>query len=173
MSLRTAITTALTLSLALAAQAAFAQAAPLTAKHRLSGSWEFQQGNPPQTKPDPKTESKPDAKADPKAGTAAGLAGMWDVNIENPNGAMQATFDLKADAKDAKKITGTISSPVGEAPLEGTVVDGKLTFSFTMNANGTDLPVAFAGTLQKDGSLAGTLEYGQGPVPWTAMKQKK
>jgi hypothetical protein len=155
MRLRTAITMALTLFVALAAQAAYAQATP------------------PQTKPEPKAEAKPDAKAAPTAGTAAGMAGKWDVNIENPNGAMQATFDLKADAKDARKVTGTISSQVGEASLEGTVVDGKLTFNFTMNANGTDLAVAFAGTLQKDGSLAGTLEYGQGPVPWTATKQKK
>jgi hypothetical protein len=133
----------------------------------------YAQATPPQTKPDPKAEAKPEAKADPKGGTAAALAGKWDVNIENPNGAMQAMFELKTDAKDAKKVMGTISSQVGEAALEGTVVDGKLTFNFTMNANGTDLPVAFAGTLQKDGSLAGTLEYGQGPVPWTAMKQKK
>ncbi|HEX5070752.1 MAG TPA: hypothetical protein VFV78_11115 [Vicinamibacterales bacterium] len=42
-----------------------------------------------------------------------------------------------------------------------------------MTANGQDIPVAFAGTVQKDGSLAGTLDYGQGPVNWTAVKQKK
>ena len=125
----------------------------------------------PQTKPDPKPDAKP--AADPKAGTAAGLAGKWDVNIDNPSGAMQAMFELKADEKDAKKVTGVISSQVGEAELTGEVADGKLTFHFTMNANGQDLPVSFAGSLQKDGSLTGTLEYGQGPVNWTATRQKK
>jgi len=156
MSIRTAITTVIAFAFAVAASAVYAQ------------------GAPPQTKPDPKTEAKPDAKADPKAaGTAAGLAGKWDVNIDNPNGAMQAIFDLKNDAEDARKVTGMISSQVGEAELAGEAIDGKLTFHFTMNANGQDLPVSFAGTLQKDGTLAGTLDYGQGPVNWTATKQKK
>jgi hypothetical protein len=122
------------------------------------------------TKPDPKTEAKPDAA---KAVTAASLAGKWNVNIDNPSGAMQVAIELKSDPKDAKKITGTISSQMGDANLEGEVVDGKLAFHFTMNANGTDLPVSFAGTPQKDGSLAGTLEYGQGPVNWTATREKK
>lgn len=120
----------------------------------------------PQTKPEPKPDAAPKA-------TAANLVGKWDVNIDNPNGAMQATFEIKADPKDAKKVTGTITSQVGEANFEGQVVDGTLTFNFTMNANGTDLPVSFTGTLQKDGSLAGTLQYGQGPVNWTATRQKK
>jgi len=122
----------------------------------------------PQAKPEP----KPEAKADPKA-TAANLVGKWNVNIDNPSGAMAATFEIKNDPKDAKKVTGVISSQVGEANFEGQVVDGTLTFNFTMNANGTDLPVSFTGTLQKDGSLAGTLQYGQGPVNWTATKEKK
>jgi hypothetical protein len=135
-------------------------------KHRLPGSWLDQQ-SAQQTKP----EAKPDAK--PAAGSAAALAGKWDVDIQNPSGAMQAMFELKADDKDPKKVTGMISSQVGEAQLVGQVVDGKLSFKFTMNANGQDLPVAFDGTLQKDGSLAGTLEYGQGPVNWTATRQKK
>ncbi len=31
------------------------------------------------------------------------------------------------------------------------------------------MSVTFVGTLQKDGSLAGTLEFGQGEIPWTAV----
>jgi len=108
-----------------------------------------------------------------KAVTAATLAGKWNVNIDNPSGAMQVFLELKNDPKDAKKVTGTISSQMGDANLEGEVVDGKLSFHFTMNANGSDIAVSFAGTQQKDGSLAGTLEYGQGPVNWTGTREKK
>jgi len=121
-------------------------------------------------KPDPKPETKPEAV---KAGSAASMAGKWNVNIDNPQGAMQVALELKSDPKDAKKITGTISSQMGDANLEGEAADGKLAFKFTMNANGTDIAVSFAGTVQKDGSLAGTLEYGQGPVNWTAVREKK
>ncbi len=90
-------------------------------------------------KPDPKPEAKPTPKPDAKPATAATLAGKWNVSIETPNGAMESALELKADPKDAKKVTGTITSPMGEAALEGEVVDGKLTFWFTMNANGTEL----------------------------------
>jgi len=138
----------------------------VVAKHRLAGPWTDQQ-SAPQTKPDAKPA------ADPKAVTAATLAGKWNVNIDNPSGAMQVFLELKNDPKDAKKVTGTISSQMGDANLEGEVVDGKLSFHFTMNANGSDIAVSFAGTQQKDGSLAGTLEYGQGPVNWTGTREKK
>lgn len=148
-------------------------AAPVVAA-AAQGPAQGQAQTPPlPPKPDPKPEPKPEAKPEAKPATAAILAGKWDVNIESPNGAMQSALELKADAKDAKKVAGSISSPVGEAVLEGEVVDGKLTFWFKLNANGTDLSVTFTGTLQKDGSLAGTLEYGQGEVPWTATREKK
>lgn len=164
MSIRTVASTFMVLALVGAAPAVAAQ-----------GQAQGQTQTPPSppAKPDPKPEAKPDAKADVKPATAASLAGKWDVNIESPNGAMQSALELKADPKDAKKVAGLISSPVGEAVLEGEVVDGKLTFWFKLNANGTDLSVSFTGTLQKDGSLAGTLEYGQGEVPWTATREKK
>jgi glucose/arabinose dehydrogenase len=126
-----------------------------------------QQGPPQgqtQSKPDPKPEAKPEATPD-----IATVAGKWNVNIETPNGAIQSALELKVDGK---KVAGAISSQMGEAVLEGEIAEGKLTFWFTMDANGTSISVTFAGTMQKDGSLAGTLEYGQGDVPWTATRVK-
>ena len=136
-----------------------------TPKHRIVGSYYWQQGNPQETKPEPKQEAK--------TATAATLAGKWNVNLETGNGSMQSALDIKADPKDAKKVTGTIVSQVGEAPFEGEVVNGTLTFWFKMSANGTEISVTFTGTQQKDASLAGTLNFGQGDIPWTATKEKK
>ena len=143
----------------------------LTTKHRITGSYFWQQGTPPpsETKPAP----KPDAKPDAKPATAATLAGRWEVSVETQNGPMPASLDVKADPKDAKKITGTIASQAGEAVFEGEVADGRLSIWFKMSANGTEISVTLAGAPQKDGSMAGTLNFGQGEIPWTATREKK
>ena len=143
----------------------------ITPKHRLAGSYYWQQAPPPPAKPDPKPEAKPEAKPDSKV-TAASLAGKWTVNVETSNGPMQSALELKADPKEATKLAGTIVSPMGEAPIEAELKDGTLTMWLTMSANGSEMTVTFTGTVQKDGSLAGTLDYGQGAIPWTAVRVK-
>ena len=114
----------------------------------------------------PPSQAKPEAK--PEA-TASPFAGKWNVSIQGPNGAVDSTLDLKVDGK---KIAGTIQSQMGEAKLEGEIADEKMTFWFSMDANGQTLNITFVGTSQKDGSLAGTLSFGQGEMNWTATKAK-
>lgn len=155
-------TRSLGLSLITAAALALATAAPLTARQSSTGAQ-----NPPVPKP---AETKSDAK--PASLTVAALAGKWTATIDAQSGPVESTIDIKADPKDEKKFSGTISSQIGEASLTGNVADGKLNFTFIMSANGTDLNVSFTGTQQKDGSLAGTLNFGQGDVNWIAVKAK-
>ena len=114
----------------------------------------------------PPSQAKPEAKTET---TASPFAGKWNVNVQNPNGAIDSTMELKVDGK---KVTGTLQSQMGEARLEGEVADAKLTFWFSMDANGQTLNITFVGTAQKDGSLAGTLSFGQGDLNWTATKAK-
>lgn len=140
-----------------------------TPKHRITGSYYWQQTKPTDQKPDP----KPDAKVETKPATAATMAGKWLVSLTTANGPLESGLEMKADPKDPKKLSGTITSQMGNATHEGEVVDGKLTFWFTMSANGSDVSVTFTGTMQKDGSLAGTLSFGQGEIPWTAVREKK
>lgn len=143
----------------------------ITPKHRLAGSYYWQQAPPPPAKPDPKPAAKSGAKPDAKV-TAASLAGKWTVTVETTNGPMQSALELKADPKEAKKLAGTIVSQMGEAPIEAEFADGALTMWLTMSANGSEMTVTFTGAVQKDGSLAGTLDFGQGAIPWTAVKVK-
>jgi len=143
----------------------------ITSKHRLSGSF-YGQTKPAEQKPEPKPAEKTDAKPD-KPMTGASLAGKWVVSLTTANGPLESALEMKADPKDAKKVAGTITSQMGSAPLEGEVVDGKLTIWFTMSANGSDIPVTITGTQQKDGTLAGLLSFGQGDIPWTAAREKK
>jgi hypothetical protein len=119
-----------------------------------------------QAQAQPPTQAKPEAK--PEA-PASPFAGKWNVNIQGPNGAVDSALDLKVDGQ---KVAGTIQSQMGEAKLEGEIADAKLTFWFSMDANGQTLNITFVGTSQKDGSLAGTLSFGQGEMNWTATKAK-
>lgn len=125
-----------------------------------------------QTPPDKPQETKPEPKAEAKP-TAATLAGNWTVSLESPQGPMEPALVLKADPKDAKKVGGTITSPMGESALEGEVVDGKLTFWITVNGGGGEMSITFVASLQKDGSLAGTIAVNGGEMPWTAVRVKK
>ena len=139
----------------------FARLAAVAMFIAIGSTAEARQGQaqpPSQAKP----EAKPDAAASP-------FAGKWNVNVQNPNGAIDSTMELKVDGK---KVTGTLSSQMGDAKLEGEIADAKLTFWFSMDANGQTLNITFVGTAQKDGSLAGTLSFGQGDLNWTATKAK-
>ena len=118
-----------------------------------------QQAQNPETKPVPKTESK----------EAPSVAGKWSMTISTDQGSRQATLDLKLEGK---KVTGSITSDQGEAAVQGEYTEGKLVFSITMQAGGGDLQIGFAGALKEDGSLAGTLDFGQGALNWTATRIK-
>lgn len=113
-----------------------------------------------QAKPDPATESK---------AAPTGFAGKWIVTVQTQNGPLESTLVLKLDGK---KVTGTITSQMGETTVEGEQAENKLTFWMTMDANGQSMSITFVGTPQKDGSLAGTLNFGQGEIPWTAVRPK-
>jgi hypothetical protein len=110
----------------------------------------------------PTTSASPDALLP--------IVGKWNVLVSASSGQMEAQLDLRRDAKDASKVVGTIASQMGEAPLEGRFAGGTLNFAFTMDANGSSMNITFTGQLQKDGSLAGTFDFGQGAAPWTATK---
>ena len=119
-----------------------------------------------QTQAPPKPEQKP-APAEKPAATS--VAGKWTVTIDLQGQQRTSTLDMKVEGV---KVSGTINSELGEAQIAGEYAEGKLKFGFSMDANGTPIQVGFVGTLQKDGSLAGTLDFGQGEIPWTAVRVK-
>jgi hypothetical protein len=135
----------LTIAIALAA-------APLAAQQT--------QGQGQGEKPAPTKEAK----------AAPTVAGKWSMNIHMEQGARQATLDIKLDGT---KVAGTVASEAGETAIAGEYVDGKLVFSTTMQTSNGDLQIGFNGGLKDDGSLAGTLDYGQGAINWTAVRMKE
>jgi hypothetical protein len=110
---------------------------------------------------------KQDPKAEAKA--PAGVAGKWILTVETQNGTMNPTLDLKVDGK---KVTGTLTSQQGETQVAGEFAENKLTFSLNIQSNGGEMKIDFAGTLKTDGTLAGTMAFPQGEIPWTAARPK-
>jgi hypothetical protein len=117
------------------------------------------QSAPPQGKPEQKNETKP----------APTPAGKWDVAVQTSQGSMASTLALKLDGK---KVTGTMASQLGETAVEGEFAEGKLKFWLTVQSNNGNIEIVFNGAFKDDGSLAGTMEYGQGPMTWTATRAK-
>lgn len=107
----------------------------------------------------------------PAAATAdtTKVDGKWAMNVETPQGPMDVALDLKSDGK---KITGTITSPQGDAALEGEFADGKIMFAISIESPEGAMAIGFAGAMKDDGTMAGTLTGPFGEAPWTAARVK-
>jgi hypothetical protein len=100
------------------------------------------------------------------AALTAAVAGKWKMTVDVESSDRTSTLDIKLDGN---KVSGTCTAPSGEFPLSGELTDGKLTF--TMNYQ--NLKLMFSGGLKDDGTLAGTMDYGQGPNNWKAERIKE
>jgi len=103
------------------------------------------------------------------AAAQAGVAGVWKLSFQTDQGAVDADMTLK---QDGKKVTGTLTSPQGDAPLEGTFEKGKLVLSLSVDAGGQALTITFDGMLEKD-TLKGNVDFGGfGSATWAATRAK-
>ena len=116
-----------------------------------------------QQAPPPKPEEK---KTEAKAPS---VAGKWNMVTQTDQGTTQATIDVKLDGK---KVTGTISSQMGDAPIAGEWADGTLTFSMTMNGGGGAMEFWFTAKLKDNDNMAGEIDFGQGKLTFTATRAK-
>ena len=113
----------------------------------------------------------PPAQEKPAARTAA-VAGKWAMTLDISGvGPATPTLELK---QDGEKITGTYTGRYGTFPLKGTLKGRAVTFDFTMNADGTDVSMSFAGEVSEDNlAMKGTASIvGLGEATWTARKEK-
>ena len=105
------------------------------------------------------TASAPAAATTTTAATSTpSLTGTWSVSLELPNINATPTMVLK---QDGEKLTGDyISQQYGKFPVTGTVKGSDVTITFAMNVEGTALNVVYAGKIDKDGKIAGTVNLG-------------
>jgi hypothetical protein len=98
---------------------------------------------------------------------AQSVAGAWDLTINGPEGAINATATLK---QDGDKVTGAIESPQGTAELTGTMKGNVLNMSFTIAGPNGNLDIKVNGEV--DGAnMKGIIDFGMGMADFTAKKK--
>jgi hypothetical protein len=102
------------------------------------------------------------------AAPAANVSGTWTLSVETPMGAR----DMKLVATQAgEALTGNIESPRGAMPITGTVKGNAVAFMMKVNAQGMDMQIDYAGTVEGD-SMKGTAKFGEfGDGTFTGKKQ--
>ena len=95
------------------------------------------------------------------------VAGAWDLAINGPEGAINATATLK---QDGETVTGQIDTPQGAAEMKGTLKGKTLNLGFTLQtAQG---PLEIKVNSEVDGaSMKGVIDFGMGMADFTAKKK--
>ena len=95
----------------------------------------------------------------------ANVAGEWAVSFATPMGMMEFTM---AVSQSGTKLTGHMTSDVGEFPLKGTVDGDQVTIDWTLNDNGKMVAITFKGKIEGD-KMSGTAKLGTiGTGPFSA-----
>jgi hypothetical protein len=99
------------------------------------------------------------------------VVGSWDVKIELPQGTRLALLVIK---QDGDKLTGMMTSPRGERPLDSVTVKGSdVTLVMTLNAQGQDRVVTYKGKIEKD-KMSGDVDFGGMMTGlWSAVPHKE
>ena len=117
------------------------------------GEWTATRAKNPNAKETPKEPAK-----DQPAAAKTDLTGTWNVTVELPNMTATPTVVLK---QDGEKLTGDyVSAQYGKFSITGTIKGADVSFWFAMNVEGNALNVTYTGTVDKDGALKGSVNYG-------------
>jgi hypothetical protein len=102
--------------------------------------------------------------------SARGAAGQWDITIKTPGGDRPATATL---TEDNGKLTGTLASEVGEAPISGTVEGKTVKLAFTAVTPNGNLPVTLTGDVDGDSIVNGKADIGgMGVMEFTGKRKQ-
>lgn len=118
------------------------------------------------------TQQTPTPTPSPSSTPAPSLTGPWAMSLETQM--FNATPALEF-VQQGEKITGTYEGRYGKSQLTGTLKNRILEFSFTMNAEGTDVVMKFRGEVSADfKSIKGDVDLGgMGEGTWSAVPKKK
>jgi hypothetical protein len=104
---------------------------------------------------------------------AANVSGVWQMNVQGDH-VIPIGMELK---QDGTRVTGTILMPAHgagrrrEVSLAGELADHALTLSGAADdASADEAKLEIAATLEKDGTMTGTLSVGTHSVRWTAER---
>ncbi len=95
------------------------------------------------------------------------VAGTWTLMVVTEQGNNDATMTLE---QEGDKLKGTLGSPQGESPIEGTITGDDIKLTGEIDAEGQLILLSFTGKV--DGStMKGVLDLGGfGFGDWSAVK---
>src|SRR5262245_15686314 len=116
------------------------------------------------------TATRAEAAESPNPAGAPGAAsGEWDLTFKTPNGDVQATATIN---QDGGKLSGTLSSYMGEAPVTGTLEGTSLRVTSNVITPRGTLPITMKGNIEGDAIAKGKAKIkGIGTMKWTAKKK--
>jgi hypothetical protein len=96
------------------------------------------------------------------------VSGNWKLTFETPNGAANPSVVLK---QEGEKLTGAYKGRFGEFPLEGAVKGKEIKFTVKVNAQGQELLLEYAGTVEGD-AMKGKVKFGDmGEADFSGKKE--
>jgi hypothetical protein len=109
------------------------------------------------------------APADKPASTdKVDISGAWVFEVETAAGSGSPSFTFK---QEGENLTGQYKGAFGEGPLTGTVKGKEVKFSVKVNAQGQEMTVTYAGTIE-NGVIKGTVQLGElGSGTFTGKRQ--
>jgi hypothetical protein len=107
--------------------------------------------------------------AAPADAQSSDASGKWDVTFTTPQGPSTVVLTLK---KEGEKLSGTLSGPQGDLPVDGTQKEAAVTLSFSAQGNSGALVIAMSGTQDGD-TMRGTVDYGgRAQGEWSGTRAK-
>jgi hypothetical protein len=86
------------------------------------------------------------------------LTGKWLFTVQTDNGTGTPTVTLK---QQGDSLSGHYSSQLlGERELTGSVKDGRISFRFATELQGTSLTVTYSGTIESKDAMKGSVDLG-------------
>ena len=96
------------------------------------------------------------------------VAGTWNLTVQFDQGSGTPTVVFE---QDGETLTGTYTGQLGEAPLTGTLKGKDITFRVTYRVQGYDTEFVYAGTLESEATMKGTVDLGgMASGTWTGKK---
>src|SRR4051812_22977384 len=85
--------------------------------------------------------------AAPAFAQAPDISGKWDLSIGTSQGSTPATLTVK---KDAEKLTGVISSQLGEVPADVTLKEKAVSIEMSIQTPNGAMNIIMSGTVDGD-----------------------
>jgi len=103
---------------------------------------------------------------------AADLSGAWKVQGEVAGNPVIATCTIK---QEDNKLSGSCKGELGDSPVKGEVAseEKKVKWEYEVEYMGTKYTLVYAGKLESDNDISGTIDAGVATGGFTAKRDSK